>query len=92
MPLVLQTDRAAHTLVVACLLGARRRCGVLKWTRLQLLPLLAMLCCGCDQLAQNRTTPKAATTTPAEFGLSHTSSLSSKFSGTSPNVRPSILI
>ncbi len=65
MPLVLQTDRATHTLVVACLLGVRRRCGVLKWTRLQLLPLLAMLCCGCDQLAQNRTTPKAATTTPA---------------------------
>ena len=65
MPLVLQTDRATHTLVVACLLGVRRRCGVLKWTRLQLLPLLAMLCCGCDQLAQNRTTPNAATTTPA---------------------------
>lgn len=66
MPLALQTDRADQTLVVACSLGARRRCGVLKWPVWRLFPLLAILCCGCDPLTQNRTSPTAgATTTPS---------------------------
>lgn len=69
MPLSLQIDRGDHALVIACPPGARKRCGALQWPLLRLLPLLAVLCCGCDQLVQNRTSPKAPDTPPAPTAL-----------------------
>ena len=64
MPLALQIDRGDHALEITCPPGAQRRCGALQWPALRLLPLLAVLCCGCDQLVQSRNSPKAPETTP----------------------------